>query len=103
MDATLAPSELAEAIRTVAAGGTVLRAWAQPASLGAGAAPPLAALTAREQEVLALLERGRSDAEIGAELGISARTAQEHVGHVLGKLGVRSRLEAVTLTRLWPI
>src|SRR2546421_621282 len=45
LDATLAPSELADAIRTVAAGGTVLRAWAQPASLGAGGAPPLAALT----------------------------------------------------------
>jgi DNA-binding CsgD family transcriptional regulator/tetratricopeptide (TPR) repeat protein len=51
-------------------------------------------LTRREREVLALLCAGRTDAEIGAELFISAKTASHHVSAVLGKLGVSNRRAA---------
>ncbi|GGZ96671.1 ATP-binding protein [Streptomyces echinoruber] len=64
-------------------------------------APPAegspAALTAREQEVLRLLARGRSNRQIGEELFISAKTASVHVSHILTKLGAASRTEAVAV------
>jgi non-specific serine/threonine protein kinase len=53
-------------------------------------------LTAREQEVLALIVAGQTDREIGESLFISPRTAQVHVARILGKLGVTSRTAAVT-------
>ena len=56
-------------------------------------------LTAREREILALLAEGKSSAEIACELVISARTVGTHVQHILGKLGVHSRAQAVALTR----
>ncbi|HEY3335700.1 MAG TPA: LuxR C-terminal-related transcriptional regulator [Candidatus Limnocylindrales bacterium] len=51
-------------------------------------------LTSREVDVLGLLARGQSDAEIGAELGMSAKTASVHVANIKGKLGARTRIEA---------
>jgi predicted ATPase/DNA-binding CsgD family transcriptional regulator len=54
-------------------------------------------LTSREQEVLGLLCRRRTDAEIAARLCISPRTASNHVGNVIGKLGAANRREAVAL------
>jgi DNA-binding NarL/FixJ family response regulator len=62
--------------------------------------PPAAAvagLSRREGEVLALLAEGLTNAEIGARLFISAKTAEHHVSHVLAKLGVRSRAEAAAV------
>jgi DNA-binding CsgD family transcriptional regulator/tetratricopeptide (TPR) repeat protein len=53
-----------------------------------------AGLTRREREVLALICAGRTDAEIAAELFISAKTASHHVSAVLGKLGVPNRRAA---------
>jgi DNA-binding NarL/FixJ family response regulator len=47
--------------------------------------------------VLALLAEGLTNAEIGARLFISAKTAEHHVSHVLAKLGVRSRAEAAAV------
>jgi DNA-binding CsgD family transcriptional regulator len=51
-------------------------------------------LTKRESEVLSLLAAGRSNAEISDRLYISRRTAENHVAHILSKLGLRSRAEA---------
>jgi len=62
-----------------------------------GTATPLAALTARELEVLRLVGAGRSNKEIGAELFISTKTASVHVSNILAKLGVSGRGEAAAL------
>ena len=56
-------------------------------------------LTALEGEILAVLAEGKSSAEIARELVISARTVGTHVRHILGKLGVHSRAQAVALAR----
>jgi predicted ATPase/DNA-binding CsgD family transcriptional regulator len=53
----------------------------------------LASLTAREREVLTLLELGSTDRQIAEKLVISERTAESHVHHVLRKLGLHSRIE----------
>lgn len=81
--------EVLAAIRTVSAGGTVL---------GRGVAadrnrPPVD-LTPREAEVLGLLARGSSNAEIARELDLSLKTVQNHVSNVLTKLQVRDRTQA---------
>jgi two-component system, NarL family, nitrate/nitrite response regulator NarL len=97
---------IAEAINTIARGDSVV----PPAMLGpllrrlierqreaAQAAERLVGLTPREREVLSLLVEGRDAAGIAAMLFISPETARTHVQRVLRKLGVHSRLEAITL------
>ena len=58
---------------------------------------PLDALTGRERDVLALMVEGRTNREIAAALYISEKTASVHVSHILAKLGVRSRVQAVAV------
>jgi len=93
--------ELIKAARTVATGG----AWLDPAVTARvlatyrGAAPAEAAapaqLTARETEVLQLVGRGSSNAEIADELCISEVTVKTHIGHIFTKLGLRDRAAAI--------
>ncbi|TNY37144.1 helix-turn-helix transcriptional regulator [Thermomonospora catenispora] len=58
---------------------------------------PLAALTAREREVLRLVAKGLGNREIAAELFISPKTASVHVSNILAKLGVATRTQAAAL------
>jgi DNA-binding NarL/FixJ family response regulator len=61
----------------------------------ARAEPQIEAPTAREQEVLAELALGRTNAEIARQLGISERTVRFHIENLFGRLGVENRVEAV--------
>ena len=72
-----------------------LRPRSEPSEPGPEVELPM--LTAREQEVLALLAQGKSSDEIARELVISARTVGTHVQHILGKLGVHTRAQAVAV------
>lgn len=81
---------------SVAAG--LVRRLATLAARVGGPAPP-ASLTAREREVLALLREGLSNKEIGRRLCIELPTVKNHVHHVLEKLQVRRRAEAVAVVR----
>jgi len=96
--------ELAEAVRVVAAGDALLapsvtrRLIAEFARLGAPRAATrkhLDGLTDRETEVLGLVARGMSNAEIAAHLVVAEQTVKTHVSRVLMKLALRDRAQAV--------
>ncbi|HEU4423106.1 MAG TPA: response regulator transcription factor [Pilimelia sp.] len=99
--------DLVTAIRTVAAGDAVMAPRILKRLLDRfaeslpdpAAVPPreLQALTEREREVLIQVARGLSNAEIARALSVSETTIKTHVGHVLTKLGLRDRVQAVVL------
>jgi len=99
-------TELANAVRLVAAGDALLapgvtrRLIAEFARMGAPRSPgrkQLEGLTERESEVLALVARGMSNAEIANHLVVAEQTIKTHVGRILMKLGLRDRTQAVVL------
>ncbi|KAB7744124.1 response regulator [Nostocoides sp. F2B08] len=102
---TTPPRDLIRAVKDCAAGGsalgpTVVRRLVA-SYVGVEGAPEAAAelerLTERERDVLGVMARGLSNAEIGAELFLTENTVRTHVAHILAKLGVRDRVQAVIL------
>ena len=98
------PEQLIAAVRTVAAGDallspTVTKRVIEQFTRSPRPAPPKGVdeLTAREREILRLIVAGLSNAEIGSELYISDTTVKTHVTHILQKLDLRDRVQAVVL------
>lgn len=85
------PDTLVQAVRTVLGGEIYVPSLMLDA---AAAAPGLAALTARQGEVLAAVARGLSNKEIGLKFGLSEKTVKVHVGAILRALGVANRTQA---------
>jgi DNA-binding NarL/FixJ family response regulator len=98
------PEQLIAAVRTVAGGEALLspaitkRVIKQFIRVPRTAPPKeLGELTAREHDILRLIADGLSNAEIGQRLYISETTVKTHVTHILQKLGLRDRVQAVVL------
>jgi len=101
------PEDLVEAIRIVAAGEALLapsvtrrlldRVASRLPPAREDAIPALSELTEREMEVLKLVARGLSNAEIAEKLVVSETTIKTHVSRVLAKLEIRDRVQAVIL------
>jgi DNA-binding NarL/FixJ family response regulator len=99
------PRDLAHAVRTVAAGDNLVAPTVTRRLLAefvrrppAGRRPDrLSTLTEREVEVLGLIARGWSNAEVAAHLVLSETTVKTHVTRILGKLRVRDRVQAVVV------
>jgi DNA-binding NarL/FixJ family response regulator len=96
------PEQLVEAIRIIADGDAVVapsvtRRLIEAFTKGANITPPasLNDLTDRETEVLHLVAKGRSNAEIASDLILGEATVKTHVGRMLMKLGLRDRVQAV--------
>jgi len=98
------PEDLLAAIHTVAAGDsllspsvtrTVIDRITQQPTPAPGVGDQLAELTVRERQVLELIAQGRSNAEIAAALVIEESTVKTHVKHILLKLALRDRIQAV--------
>jgi DNA-binding NarL/FixJ family response regulator len=96
--------QLADAVRAVMTGGTLIspsitrrliEEFCSTPSRDTGPPPALADLTARELEVLELIGRGLTNAEISARLSVAETTVKTHVARVLGKLELRDRTQAV--------
>ena len=98
------PEQLLAAIRTVAAGDALLSPAVTKRVIKQFTRIPRPAplkefdeLTGREQEILRLIANGLSNLEIGHQLYISETTVKTHVTHILQKLGLRDRVQAVVL------
>jgi DNA-binding NarL/FixJ family response regulator len=99
-------ADLIAAIRVAAAGDALLAPSVTRRLIEAFVARPaetlpspsrLASLTPRERDILLLVARGRSNLEIARELVVSEATVKTHVAHLLAKLGLRDRVQAVIL------
>ena len=100
------PEQLAEAVRVAAAGDALLapaitrrliEEFVRRPPPGSGPPAELSQLTERELEVLKLIARGLSNAEIASTLFLSEATVKTHITHVLAKLNLRDRVQAVVL------
>ena len=102
----LRPEQLAEAVRVVAAGESLLapaitrrlvEQFVRRPPPGSARPPELETVTERELDVLRLVARGRSNAEIARELFLSEATVKTHLTHILTKLRLRDRVQAVVV------
>ena len=98
------PEQLIAAVRTVASGDALLSPAVTKRVIGAFTRMPrptppreLDDLSVREREVFRLVARGLSNAQIGKELFIGETTVKTHVTHILSKLGLHDRVQAVVL------
>jgi DNA-binding NarL/FixJ family response regulator len=100
------PEQLADAVRVVASGDALLAPvitrrliedFVRRPPPGSGPPVELAELSNRELQVLKLIAQGLSNAEIAASLFLSEATVKTHVTHILGKLRLRDRVQAVVL------
>jgi DNA-binding NarL/FixJ family response regulator len=100
------PEQLADAVRVVAAGDTLLapaitrrlvEQYLRRPPPGSRTPPSLDALTDRELEVLSLVARGRSNQQIAGTLFLGESTVKTHLTHLFAKLGLRDRAQAVVL------
>jgi DNA-binding NarL/FixJ family response regulator len=98
--------DLIAAVRAAAAGNALLaptvtrrliESFARRPAAVAPSPAQLASLTAREHDILLQVARGRSNAEIAVALFVSEATVKTHIGHVLAKLGLRDRVQAVIM------
>jgi DNA-binding NarL/FixJ family response regulator len=98
--------DLIAAVRRAAAGDALLapsvtmrliEAFARRPAQAVPSPTRLASLTARERDTLMLVARGQTNAEIAAALFVTEATVKTHVGHLLAKLGLRDRVQAVIL------
>jgi DNA-binding NarL/FixJ family response regulator len=97
---TAPPQQLVAAVRTVQEGDALLapvstRRLIEQAARPVTTPPVLERLTAREQDVLRLLARGLTNAEIAGELVVEPSTIKSHVASLLAKLSLRDRVHAV--------
>ena len=99
-------NELVHAVRSIAAGDALLapaltrrliEQYVRRPPPGAGGTAELAKLTERELQVLRCLGRGQTNAQIAAQLHLSNATIRTHVSHILAKLNLRDRVQAVVL------
>lgn len=102
----VSPAELVHGIRTVYAGDALLAPkitrrlvedYVRRPQPGSASNGPLSRLTARETDVLRLVGRGRSNAEIAESLLLGEATVKTHVGRILAKLQLRDRAQAVVI------
>ncbi|MBI4493468.1 MAG: response regulator transcription factor [Chloroflexi bacterium] len=93
--------QIVEAARQALSGAPLLPAELAPLlrRLADQTASPPGHLTSREREVLRVLARGRTNPEIGRELGLSVNTVKAHVEHILAKLGASDRTQAAVRAR----
>ncbi|HYY55585.1 MAG TPA: response regulator transcription factor [Candidatus Dormibacteraeota bacterium] len=89
--------QLSQALRTVAEGGAIIAPSLASEIIAEAKRTPgdPSRLTPREIEILTLVQRGRTNREIGAELGIEEKTVKNHINSIYSKLNISSRFEAM--------
>jgi DNA-binding NarL/FixJ family response regulator len=92
-----APTELLEALRAVAAGGTYVDPRLRPALLSRRATQRQPVLSKREGEVLDLLARGLTGEQVAERLVLSSETIKTHVRNAMGKLEASTRVHAIAI------
>ena len=101
-------AEIVRAVRAVSSGEAIfgpgiarrlMTYFARPAPTSEAGGDSFPELTVREREILELIARGRSNAQITAELVVSPKTVRNHVSNIFSKLQVRDRAEAIVKAR----